>query len=350
MKITRNQDIDRMRGLTVYLMLVVNSPVDLRITNSALIHSEWAGLSLADTVFPTFLFIVGISLTLSNRLKKITLRGLFIRSTVLVLTGIFLKAIVFVLYDQEHFKIMGVLQRIGICYGVTGLIYHFISNKKLPALCLALILAWSAILMIWGDYNQYANISDVVDDLLLGAHANYYNTDTGRSGDSEGVLSTLGALVTTLSGVIFGEQINKISDARGFCYGMVCIITGFVLAYYFSIPIVKKLWTPSFLLICVGIAIWLYLLVKRMAVIDLTWLEYPGKHSLAIYVISVIAFDVLLYCHVWHSLFVAVYTWLIPRSIPLQGATLFFSVLFSSIICFTPYLIQKTMFFVKRAI
>ncbi|HFT6597226.1 TPA: heparan-alpha-glucosaminide N-acetyltransferase domain-containing protein [Klebsiella oxytoca] len=231
MKITRNQDIDRMRGLTVFLMLVVNSPVDLRITNSALIHSEWAGLSLADTVFPTFLFIVGISLTLSNRLKKITLRGLFIRSTVLVLTGIFLKAIVFVLYDQEHFKIMGVLQRI-----------------------------------------------------------------------------------------------------------------------YFSIPIVKKLWTPSFLLICVGIAIWLYLLVKRMAVIDLTWLEYPGKHSLAIYVISVIAFDVLLYCHVWHSLFVAVYTWLIPRSIPLQGATLFFSVLFSSVICFTPYLIQKTMFFVKRAI
>ncbi|MFS6932774.1 heparan-alpha-glucosaminide N-acetyltransferase domain-containing protein [Klebsiella oxytoca] len=183
MKITRNQDIDRMRGLTVFLMLVVNSPVDLRITNSALIHSEWAGLSLADTVFPTFLFIVGISLTLSNRLKKITLRGLFIRSTVLVLTGIFLKAIVFVLYDQEHFKIMGVLQRIGICYGVTGLIYHFISNKKLPALCLALILAWSAILMVWGDYNQYANISDVVDDLLLGAHANYYNTDTGRSGD-----------------------------------------------------------------------------------------------------------------------------------------------------------------------
>lgn len=70
MKITRNQDIDRMRGLTVFLMLVVNSPVDLRITNSALIHSEWAGLSLADTVFPTFLFIVGISLTLSNRLKK----------------------------------------------------------------------------------------------------------------------------------------------------------------------------------------------------------------------------------------------------------------------------------------
>lgn len=165
MKITRNQDIDRMRGLTVFLMLVVNSPVDLRITNSALIHSEWAGLSLADTVFPTFLFIVGISLTLSNRLKKITLRGLFIRSTVLVLTGM-----------------------------------------------------------------------------------------------------------------------------------------------------------------------------------------YPGKHSLAIYVISVIAFDVLLYCHVWHSLFVAVYTWLIPRSIPLQGATLFFSVLFSSVICFTPYLIQKTMFFVKRAI
>lgn len=204
--------------------------------------------------------------------------------------------------------------------------------------------------MVWGDYNQYANISDVVDDLLLGAHANYYNTDTGRSGDSEGVLSTLGALITTLSGVIFGEQINKISDARGFCYGMVCIITGFFLAYYFSIPIVKKLWTPSFLLICVGIAIWLYLLVKRMAVIDLTLLEYPGKHSLAIYVISVIAFDVLLYCHVWHSLFVAVYTWLIPRSIPLQGATLFFSVLFSSVICFTPYLIQKTMFFVKRAI
>ncbi|HEJ9268451.1 TPA: DUF1624 domain-containing protein [Klebsiella oxytoca] len=60
MKITRNQDIDRMRGLTVFLMLVVNSPVDLRITNSALIHSEWAGLSLADTVFPMFLFIVGM--------------------------------------------------------------------------------------------------------------------------------------------------------------------------------------------------------------------------------------------------------------------------------------------------
>lgn len=343
----RNQNIDRMRGITVFLMLMVNSPVDLRITNSGLIHSEWAGLSLADIVFPTFLFIVGISLTLSTRLNKITLRTLVIRSTVLILTGILLKAVVFVLYDQEHFRIMGVLQRIGICYGVTGLIYYFIGHKKLPALWLVLIVMWATILILWGDYNQYSNISDAVDDLVLGEHANYYNTETGRYGDSEGILSTLGAIITTLSGVIFGEQIHKISNARGVYYGMVCIITGLIFAYYFSMPIIKKLWTPSFLLICVGTAIWLYLLVKKMAAINLTWLEYPGKHSLAIYVFSVIAFDVLLYFQVWHALFVLVYTWLIPRSISVQGATLIFSMLFSSVICFMPCLIQK--FWIRRA-
>lgn len=349
MNLTRNRDIDRMRGLTVFLMLVVNSPVDLRITYSTLSHCDWAGLTLADTVFPTFLFIVGVSLSLSNRVNRKTLSAIIVRSSVLIAAGLLLKLVVFCLYNQEHFKFMGVLQRIGICYAVVGIMHHYMNVKHLKIICLVLLTGWSLALMLSGEYNQYANISDVVDNSILSVHANFYDVDTDRYGDSEGILSTIGALVTTLSGVIFGEQIDKLSDRRIFCYGAVCIMAGLTLYYVFSMPVIKKIWTPSFLLICTGISIGLYLLLKNLGrIINLSYLEYPGKHSLGIYIWSILAFDILLYFHLWHSLFVMVYTYLIPRGIPIQSATLCFSLLFSSILCFMPQVVSKSMFLVKR--
>lgn len=348
MNIDRNRYVDRMRGLTVFLMLIVNSPIDLRITTATLKHSQWAGLTLADAVFPTFLFIVGISLSLSHSLSRINFKTIISKVVTLAFVGVLLKLMTFFLFKQEHIRLMGVLLRIGVCYGAVGLMLLYMSNKALKTTFITLFILWSTILYVWNDYNQYSNISDVLDDLILGDYANYYDVTTGRHGDSEGIFSTTGAVLTTLSGLIFGKRINNISNINGFFCGAICILVGFSLFYFLSIPVIKKLWTPSFLLICTGIAIWFYLLVKNMHYINLTCLEQIGRNSLKIYVFSIVFFEILLYLQLWHSLFVVIYINLIPKSIPIQGATFIFSLLFSSLLCFFPSFIRKIFFKTKE--
>lgn len=350
MNTTRNIDIDRMRGVAVFLMLIVNSPIDLRITNSMLMHSDWEGLTLADTIFPMFLFIVGVSLTLSRHSRRITLRVLIFRAIFLVVLGLVLKIFFFILFEPAHFKIMGVLQRIGLCYAIVGVMYYYMSFNYLKVLCLMLFVMWSGMLYLWGDYNQFTNISDVVDNFILGVHANYFNAEVGKYGDSEGILSTIGAIITTLLGVLFGEKIKKADNSYLLLYCLICIVPGLALFLLFSMPVVKKLWTPSFILINSGISICVYLLLKKMSCFNLTSLEFIGRHSLAMYFFSVLVFYFLVYFKLWHFLFIEVYTFFLLNDMPIKVATLIFSLLFSSILCFTPYLIQKIVFYIKRSL
>lgn len=326
----RYPSIDSMRGITVIFMLIVNHPVDMRITFPLLRHSTWQGLTLADVIFPCFLFIVGISITLSfagNGYQSKTLKKILLRTLIIFLLGIFSKIVVFFLFDRPDIKLMGVLQRIAICYLVVALMRKHTSNKTIALSLLVILGIWCALLIIWGDYRPFYNLSDTVDNWILHKRANVYDPVSGRYGDYEGILSTLGALATTLLGVIAGEMLLARKLSRLWLGGLICFIAGVLLAQYANIPIIKKIWTPSFLLICAGGAFWFCALCHYL--FDINKLpavtQSIGQHALLIYVASTLAFYILLASRLWLPLF----AWSYARSAPFLPSPHWAALLFS---------------------
>src|SRR5690606_13320990 len=114
----RVQAVDFLRGLTIMLMILVNTPGSWSYVYPPLLHAEWDGLTLADFVFPFFLFIVGISISIAYRHKKKdqdTYKKILIRSLKLIGLGLFLNTFLpYYPFLEESIRIPGVLQRIGI--------------------------------------------------------------------------------------------------------------------------------------------------------------------------------------------------------------------------------------------
>src|SRR6266481_2478704 len=120
--------LDVFRGLTVVGMILVNDPGSWSHIYPPLEHAEWNGWTPTDLIFPFFLFIVGVSMTLSfaSRIARGVTRGALVihvvrRSSLIFAIGLFLHG--FPSFDLSSIRIMGVLQRIALCYLVSGLLY-----------------------------------------------------------------------------------------------------------------------------------------------------------------------------------------------------------------------------------
>src|SRR6202050_4006409 len=124
---TRLPSPDLFRGATIAAMILVNNPGNDH-AYWPLEHAEWNGWTPTDLIFPLFLFIVGVAMTFSfaARLNRGMGRGrlawhVFTRSVILFAIGLFLNA--FPDFHWHALRIMGVLQRIGVCYLTAGLLY-----------------------------------------------------------------------------------------------------------------------------------------------------------------------------------------------------------------------------------
>ena len=141
---TRYQSLDVLRGLTLALMVIVNTPGDGSTSFGPLTHADWHGLTLTDLVFPSFLFVVGNAMSFS--LGKFKLKGgkayfskVFKRTALIFIIGLLLTAFPFfrvndsgvVPYDFTSIRILGVLQRIALCYGLGATLIYFLSPKKI---------------------------------------------------------------------------------------------------------------------------------------------------------------------------------------------------------------------------
>jgi predicted acyltransferase len=257
--------LDFFRGATIAAMILVNNPGDWSHVYPPLLHAQWHGWTLTDLIFPFFLFIVGVSITLAFSTKReqhvpaSELYGKIIRrSLVLFALGLFLNGFPF--YDFSNIRIPGVLQRIAVCYLVASLLF-INSGKKTQALCAAalMLVYWAA--MQWfpvpgvgaGSYEKGANFSAWVDNLLLHGHL-WSHTKTW---DPEGIFSTLPAISTTLFGVLTGHLVRH--DMPGtkkvalmITGGVVAVVIG--AAWHYWLPINKNLWTSSYALFTSGIA------------------------------------------------------------------------------------------------
>lgn len=257
--------LDVLRGITIAGMILVNDPGSWEYVYSPLQHAEWHGCTPTDLVFPFFLFMVGISVTLAlgKRISSGTdTSGLVIkiikRSAIIFLIGMLLNG--FPYYDLSTIRIPGVLQRIALVYLCCSLIFIRTTWMGQFRWAVALLVGyWLVISFIpvpgvgAANLEPTTNLGAWLDNLLLGGHLWSHS----KVWDPEGILSTIPAIVTGLSGVLAGHLVKSdLSETRKviwlFTVGAICIVTG--LLWDLSFPINKSLWTSSYVLYTSGIA------------------------------------------------------------------------------------------------
>jgi predicted acyltransferase len=227
-----------------------------------LLHAEWHGWTPTDLIFPAFLFIVGASLAQAAPSRQ-TPWAVLRRGAVLVAIGLFLSG--FPYFNPARWRIPGVLQRIGVCYVLTALLWRAVvapgevgaTTRRLAAATAACLLGYWALLMlvappggVAGDLSAEGNLGAWLDRALFGTHL--WKT----TWDPEGLLSSLPAVGTTLMGVVAGVWIARRRPrcaAPVLVYGgLGAIVAGLMWDVVF--PINKSLWTSSYALFAGGVA------------------------------------------------------------------------------------------------
>ncbi len=305
--------LDAFRGATIALMVLVNDAGDGGHVYGPLQHSAWHGWTITDVVFPSFLWIVGVAMTLSmaNRLAAGVTRGrlvkqVFRRAAILFALGLFL-------YGYPHFqlstqRILGVLQRIAICYLIAALIYLYSGVRGQIVWIVSLLTGYWLLMTLMpvpgfgtGRLDVDGNFAHYVDRIVLGQH-NYRSTKTW---DPEGIVSTLPAIATALLGVMAGHIIRlrrELAERTAWLFvaGNALIAIGLVCDIW--LPINKKLWTSSFALFMAGLDF--VMLAMFIWLIDhLGYQRYVkplfimGMNAIAVYMASEILAETLDWIH-----------------------------------------------------
>lgn len=301
--------LDVFRGLTVAGMILVNNPGSWSYVYTPLEHAPWHGCTPTDLVFPFFLFAVGNAMSFSMKKYQeqghaTAVRKILKRTLLIFLIGVFLNWFPFFRWNAEgqlvfkslsQLRIMGVLPRIALCYGLAALIIHFWGERRafVIAGCLLLVYWWLVLAFGQGDpysLDGYAGLR--LDKWLLGEQHLYRGE--GVPFDPEGILSTLPAICNVIFGYLAGMYIQQ----KGKDYPMLCglLVTGCLLVFTalcwnMVFPINKKIWTSSYVLYTVGIALLLlsvliYAIEFRGWTKPAAFFEVFGKNPLFIYVMS----------------------------------------------------------------
>ena len=256
--------LDVFRGLTMAAMVVVNNPGSWEHVYGPLRHAAWHGWTPTDLVFPFFLFIVGVSLTLSTR----TLGGFApIARRAAIIFGFGLLLALFPYFAFARLRWPGVLQRIAVCYFIAAVVYRRVAadatGRSRPAMHLALITAvvllgyWALMTLVpvpgggTGDLSPEGNLAAWVDRALLPGRL------WQRTWDPEGLLSTLPAVGTTLLGVLAGLWLQDGGPSSRAARGLLVAGGGGLAAgaaWGLAFPINKSLWTSSYVLFTAGAA------------------------------------------------------------------------------------------------
>lgn len=277
----RLSSIDALRGLAVAAMLLVNNAGDWAHVYAWLEHAAWHGATPADFIFPFFLLIVGVSLELALTPKlargadpRQLSRAVIGRGLRLFALGLALHLIAYALIEGRSFRLMGVLQRIGICFAVVGLLVIRLRSARLQWVVFATILLGYWALLTWGgSLAPDLNIVDRVDSLVLGQLAYSFNSVSALAHEPEGLLSTLPSLATVLLGVRAGAWLRQGQLARLWQFGLLALAAGVL--WSFELPLNKQLWTSSFVLLSGGVGLLMIALAHQL--IDLHGLPAVGK-------------------------------------------------------------------------
>jgi len=276
--------LDAFRGATIAGMILVNNPGTWSTIYPQLRHAEWNGWTFTDWIFPFFLWIVGVAMTLSfaKRMEqRADKKKLFLhvvqRAVVIFLFGMFLAGFPFGLILDHHFsfstiRIPGVLQRIAVCYLIAGGIV-LTTGIRGQVRWIAGLLAgyWLLVKLVpvpgygAGIMNPLGSLCWYIDSTVLAGHT--WGGAPAPGFDPEGILSTIPAIATTLFGVLTGhwlrsDRSKEEKTAWMFVAGNVLLVVGAFLDIW--LPINKNLWTSSYsvfmagwALVCLAMFYWL---------------------------------------------------------------------------------------------
>jgi len=307
--------LDVLRGITICFMIMVNNnggPGSWRFMN----HAEWNGLTPTDLVFPTFLFVVGVSIVFSieARLSRGARRAELARHTLSRAAIIFLLGLVvngFPFFTLAHYRVYGVLQRIAVCYLIVGLFYLYDRRVWTKVALLAACLVGYWVLVQWVPVpgagmpgkdvpllDKDQNIVAWLDRQLMPGHL-YEDWTTHNTRDPEGLLSDIPAIGTALLGLLAGLWLRSERTLSQKAAGLAVATAGcLALGYFWSLwlPLNKKMWTSSYVLVAAGYSL-LVLTIAYFIVEKLgwgkgkdNWVVYPwlvfGSNAIAAYMFS----------------------------------------------------------------
>lgn len=378
-KAQRLVSLDVLRGLTVMLMIFVNNGAGDHIF-PMLQHAKWNGMTLADIVFPFFLFIMGVAMFLSMKKFRFEwsvplVRKIVKRTVLLFVIGLAINWLNMACdgrpFDLGHLRLMGVMQRISLCYGLTAfIVLAFASLARacgtrhvllggLGTLVVAVLIGHGFLLLAHGgyDYDAATNILARIDLSVMGFDHLYHKSPV----DPEGLGSTLAAACNTIIGFLlaalaFGERRNdKAQHAmRMFADGGGVLIIAAALACG-ATSLNKRVWSPSYVLMTCAMAAMLQGLL--IAAIDVRQVARDkvvakavgrlalvfGTNPLFLYVGSDVLAIILSATHLKEGIYSALHC--VIASEP--WASVAYSVLFLAVMTLMGYPLWKRRIFIK---
>ena len=308
--------LDFFRGLTVAAMIMVNNPGDWQHIYAPLEHAKWNGCTPTDLIFPSFLFMVGVSIAYAIGAKKDNnmahasiLATAFKRSLILYL--IFSLLVLVPRFDWAHFRILGVLPRIAIVFFVCVVLFLKTNFKTQLVLFFSILIVYYLLLNFvpvpgvgYANLEPATNLGAWLDTAILTQNHMWRGS---KVYDPEGILSTLPSIATGLLGMMVGTYLRRKDKTDKekllplFAAGIAAVIAGAVWNLFF--PINKALWTSSFVLYASGFAIimltisyWLIDVKQRRKYIE-PFLAF-GANAITAYVAADVVLKILELIHV----------------------------------------------------
>lgn len=356
-------------------MIIVNTPGTGATPFSPFLHANWHGFTPTDLVFPSFLFAVGNSMSFAaDKMRSLTdssfLLKVFKRAFIIFLLGYLMYWFpFFVSNDDEGLslrpiaetRILGVLQRIALCYLIASIMVRYLSFRAVIVSSIVMLIGYWAILVAFGDpadpLSLTGNVGNIIDSYILGEKHMYHGE--GIAFEPEGILSTIPSIVNVIVGYYAGLFIRK----HGKTYESVSrlLLTGgllilIALAWHTLFPINKKLWTSSFVLLTTGID--LAILAALLYMIEIrnwnkgNWTYFftvPGKNPLFIYLLSEVLLISIAMLNVNEN--ESVYAWLnsaiFQPLLPGAGGSLLFAILFMLVCWAVALVLDKRRIYVR---
>lgn len=258
----RYKSLDVFRGITVAGMILVNTPGSWAYIYPPLQHADWHGYTPTDLVFPFFLIAVGLSMSFSfRRLEGLNNKAFYLkafrRALLIFLIGLALTAFPFFGKDYANLRILGVLQRIALAYLSAAIVVHIVRRPlHLTILASIVLIGYWLLLLFFGSDDPYSlegNLPRKIDLLILEDAHMWHGKKIAF--DPEGLLSTLPAMVTVISGYLFGLMIQRFQKTelitRLAAISTILLVVGYI--WSLVMPINKALWTSSYVLVSSGI-------------------------------------------------------------------------------------------------
>ncbi|MGM0666018.1 MAG: acyltransferase family protein [Bacteroidota bacterium] len=356
--------LDIYRGLTIAFMIIVNTPGSWQYVYAPLRHAQWHGCTPTDLVFPSFLFIVGVSMWFSMKkyghsLNYSSVLKILYRTFIIFAAGFLLNWFPFFGKELSSIRIMGVLQRIALAYGFGALICMIFRRNYLWVVSAVILLGYWALLYFAGGNEPYSlegNAALKFDLAVFGANHLYHGF--GIAFDPEGLLSTLPAVASVIIGFMTGEIVGKgAADMKKVLkmvfIGILLTVAGLVWNIWF--PINKPLWTSSYVLYTGGLSMiilaFLFLIIDVLKLKGWTgFFRHFGMNALFIYIVASLWTKLMLIIKVGEE-GRSLYSWIYNSlCVPLLGnmnGSLLFALLQVFLMWVLVYILYRKKIFIK---